>query len=111
MARHRLQSDLSPTIRPALLADAITVAAELIGNAVRHAGPLPGGVVRVAWRLCGGGSVEIRVTDGGGPEPPRPRTVGQNSPDGRGLAIVAAIADRWGVDRDGLGQSVWAVLS
>jgi anti-sigma regulatory factor (Ser/Thr protein kinase) len=110
-ARHRLESELGPAVRPALLADAITVAAELIGNAVRHAGPLPGGVVRVAWRLCGGDSVEIRVTDGGGPDVPRPRTVGQYSPDGRGLAIVDAIADRWGVDHDGLGQSVWDLLS
>jgi anti-sigma regulatory factor (Ser/Thr protein kinase) len=110
LARHRLESDLGPAVHPALLADAIAVAAELIGNAIRHAGPLPGGVVRVAWRLCAG-SVEIRVTDGGGPQPPSPRAVGDYSPDGRGLAIVAAIADRWGVDHDGLGQSVWAQVS
>jgi hypothetical protein len=39
------------------------------------------------------------------------RTVGPDSLDGRGLTIVAALADRWGVERDGLGQSVWAELS
>jgi len=39
------------------------------------------------------------------------KVVGPEAVDGRGLAIVSALADRWGVDRDGLGQSVWAVLS
>jgi anti-sigma regulatory factor (Ser/Thr protein kinase) len=110
LARHRLEADLGTALRPTLLADVIAVAAELIGNAVRHARPLPGGVVRVAWRV-GGGSVEIRVTDGGGEQQPRVRRVGRYSPDGRGLSIVSAISERWGVDRDGLGQCVWARLS
>jgi hypothetical protein len=30
--------------------------------------------------------------------------------DGRGLRIVVALADHWGVERDGLGQTVWAQL-
>jgi two-component sensor histidine kinase len=113
LARHRLAADLGRVVRPGLLADVIAVAAELIGNAIRHAAPLPGGVVRVAWRLRTDTDdvVEIRVTDGGGVQSPRVRTVGLGSPDGRGLTIVAAIADRWGVDRDGLGQCVWAQVS
>jgi anti-sigma regulatory factor (Ser/Thr protein kinase) len=114
-ARHRLASELAGIVRPGLLSDAIAVVAELVGNAVRHASPLPGGVVRVAWRLRstrhGANLVEVRVTDGGSSAPPRVRVVGPESVDGRGLAIVSALADRWGVDRDGLGQSVWAVLS
>jgi two-component sensor histidine kinase len=114
-ARHRLAAELSGLVRPGLLADAIAIVAELVGNAVRHAAPLPGGVIRVAWRLRSawhqGEQVEVRVTDGGSPAPPRVRLVGPESVDGRGLAIVAALADRWGVDRDGLGQSVWAVLT
>ncbi|HEY3008004.1 MAG TPA: ATP-binding protein [Micromonosporaceae bacterium] len=114
LARHRLAAELGGTIRPTLLADAIAVVAELVGNAVRHAQPLPGGVVRVAWRLRpsrAGDSVEVRVTDGGAADPPHVRRVGPDSLDGRGLTIVAALADRWGVERDGLGQSVWAELS
>jgi two-component sensor histidine kinase len=110
-----LATELADMVRPGLLSDAIAVVAELVGNAVRHAAPLPGGVVRVAWRLRksrkGGDQVEVRVTDGGSAVPPRVRVVGPESVDGRGLAIVSALADRWGVDRDGLGQSVWAVLS
>lgn len=113
-ARHRLANALAGAIPPALLADVISVAGELVANAVRHADPLPGGVVRLAWRLRTsdkGRSVEVRVTDGGSPQLPRPRTAGIEEPDGRGLTIVEALADRWGVDRDGLGQSVWAELS
>jgi len=113
-ARHRLTAALTGSIPPALLADVISVAAELIANAVRHAEPLPGGVVRLAWRLRtaeGLRSVEVRVTDGGAPQLPRPRAASIDEADGRGLKIVEALADRWGVDKDGLGQSVWAELS
>ena len=114
VARHRLANELSGVIRATMLADVISVVAELVGNAVRHADPLPGGVIRVAWRLRDEPErrlVEVRVTDGGAPQLPRIRTVGLEALDGRGLSIVAALADRWGVDRDGLGQSVWAELS
>lgn len=114
IARHRLAAELAGVIRPALLADAVAVVAELVGNAVRHADPLPGGVVRVAWLLRSGTAaevVEIRVTDGGSTAPPRIRAVGPEAIDGRGLNIVAALATRWGVESDGLGQSVWAEVS
>jgi len=113
LARHRLTAELSGLVPPPLLADVIAVVAELVGNSVRHADPLPGGVVRVAWRVhpgVDGERVEVRVTDGGAGDPPRVRSVGPDSVDGRGLTIVAALADRWGVDRDGLGQCVWAEI-
>jgi anti-sigma regulatory factor (Ser/Thr protein kinase) len=114
LARHRLAAELSGLVPTPLLADIVAIVAELVGNAVRHAEPLPGGVVRVAWRMhpdVDGDRVEVRVTDGGAGDPPRVRSVGPDSVDGRGLTIVAALADRWGVDRDGLGQCVWAEIS
>ncbi|WP_189114651.1 ATP-binding protein [Pilimelia terevasa] len=115
VARHRLAAELSGAVTGALLLDVVAVVAELVGNAVRHAAPLPGGVVRVAWRLApddGDVVVEVRVTDGGSEVAlPRARTPGPEATGGRGLGIVEALADRWGVDRDGLGQSVWARLS
>ena len=86
-----------------------------VGNAIRHADPLPGGLVRVEWRLRPGpgvDAIEVRVTDGGaGTRRPSARPAGPDAIDGRGLHIVAALATRWGVDRDGLGQSVWAELT
>jgi anti-sigma regulatory factor (Ser/Thr protein kinase) len=115
LARHRLTRELSESVGADLLADVVAVVGELVSNAIRHARPLPGDVVRVAWRVRAERAryiVDVRVTDGGGdPETPRERCAGPEAVDGRGLAIVAALADRWGVERDGLGQSVWAELS
>lgn len=111
LARHRLADELADVVPPALLADLVAVLAELVGNAVRHADPLPGGVVRVAWRLtrtAGGQSAQIRVTDGGSSSGPLIRAATPDAIDGRGLHIVSGLASRWGVERDGLGQSVWA---
>ncbi|WBB71026.1 ATP-binding protein [Micromonospora sp. WMMD812] len=111
LARHRLAHELTDLVPPTLLADLVAVLAELVGNAVRHARPLPGGVVRVAWRLretLDGPRVQLRVTDGDAGEGPRMRVANPDAADGRGLHIVAGLATRWGVDRDGLGQSVWA---
>jgi anti-sigma regulatory factor (Ser/Thr protein kinase) len=108
LARRRLAAVLTDLVDPELLADAVAIAAELVGNAVRHAEALPGGVVRLAWRLLNSGTVEIRVTDGGAGTSPVERKVGPYSPGGRGLAIVSALAQRWGVECDGLGQCVWA---
>ncbi|WP_245719120.1 ATP-binding protein [Micromonospora rhizosphaerae] len=111
LARHRLAHELAGLVPPTLLADLVAVLAELVGNAVRHADPLPGGVVRVAWRLRPmpeGQRVQIRVTDGGSASGPLMRAASPDAIDGRGLHIVSGLASRWGVERDGLGQSVWA---
>lgn len=111
VARHRLADELESLVGADRLADAAAIAAELVGNAVRHAAPLPGDVIRVAWRLLASGDLEIRVTDGGSPAGPQMRVAGPDAIDGRGLTIVAALADRWGVERDGLGQCVWAAIA
>ena len=110
VARHRLADELDALITADRLDDAIAIAAELVGNAVRHGAPLPGDVIRVAWRLLADGTVEIRVTDGGSPAGPQLRVADPESVDGRGLTIVSALSTGWGVERDGLGQCVWATL-
>jgi len=115
LARHRLASELAPVISADLLADTIAVLAELVGNAIRHAKPLPGDVIRVAWRLrrdSKGDRISVRVTDGGDPDrTPTLRPLELDAVDGRGLRIVDRLAVRWGVEQDGLGQSVWAELA
>jgi two-component sensor histidine kinase len=113
LARQRLAAELSDLVPAAMLTDAVAVVAELLGNAVRHADPLPGGVIRLAWRVgqAGGGAyVVLRVTDGGAAQGPSLRMASLDSVDGRGLAIVSALAHRWGVEADGEGQCVWAQL-
>lgn len=114
VARRRMSAELAGAVRPELLADAVAIIAELVGNAVRHGDPLPGDVIRIAWRVRYGGDVEsvtITVTDGGASCTPTVRRADLDAIDGRGLAIVDALADLWGFERDGLGQSVWAEVS
>ena len=109
VGRQRFAAALDHLLPPAMLNDAIAVVAELLGNAVRHATPLPGGVIRLAWRFEPP-AVRIGVTDGGSQGSPRARSATADAVDGRGLAIVSALAVRWGVDADGDGQCVWAEL-
>ncbi|WP_037802760.1 ATP-binding protein [Streptomyces sp. NRRL F-5135] len=55
--------------------------------------------------------LRIEVHDAS-PTPPEPRTPGADACDGRGLVLVAALAETWGVhDRRGPGKAVWATLS
>jgi len=114
-ARQQLAADLHDLIPPALLADAVAVVAELLGNAIRHAAPLPGNIIRLNCRACVSGVdevvVRLEVTDGGSTLVPVARPASADSVDGRGLAIVSALARSWGVERSPSGQCVWAELA
>jgi anti-sigma regulatory factor (Ser/Thr protein kinase) len=112
VARHQLCRDMDAhSVDNGLANDAELLLSELVGNAVRHARPLPGGVVRVAWEIATR-EVVLRVTDGGSANGRRPQesVAAPDAVSGRGLAIVAALAARWGVEPARGGQSVWAVL-
>jgi anti-sigma regulatory factor (Ser/Thr protein kinase) len=85
-------------------ADVLLVATELIGNAIVHSTNV--GDLDVGWDI-GDGSVIVRVHDGS-PEDPRPRQVDASATSGRGLTIVAALADEWGVNHVAQGKQVWA---
>ena len=88
-----------------LVDDAHLVVSELVTNALLHGGGRA--VVRV---LPAGDGVRAEVADGTrlppviGPQSDRAMT-------GRGLRLVRALADRWGVDVRGQGKVVWAELS
>jgi anti-sigma regulatory factor (Ser/Thr protein kinase) len=113
-ARQRLAAELDSLVPPSLRADVVAVAAELLGNAVRHAQPLPGNVIRLGCRVRtdeSGTVVELRVNDGGSTRVPQERTPEPDALDGRGLAIVSALAQAWGVERSPNGQCVWAQLA
>lgn len=78
---------------------------ELVSNSVRHAGLRDGAVVRLSARLANG-SVRVEVVDGGVfGWPPG----GRNGSGGRGLPLVAALAERWGLTFDG-GTTAWFEL-
>lgn len=84
--------------------DALTVLEELVANVLDHAATR----FRLVVRL-GGGVLHLAVRDqaAGAPDlqPQDPRAV-----RGRGLQLVAGLADRWGCQAHPDGKTVWAEL-
>jgi anti-sigma regulatory factor (Ser/Thr protein kinase) len=87
-----------------LLSDTELVLSELVTNAVIHAGSM----VSVSVRPANAG-VHLRVYDTSLVEPwlrsPEPM-----QPGGRGMHVVDALANRWGVEATTKGKTVWAEL-
>lgn len=121
---------LSPTRRGARLARLLTVAqlcswglptdpaaqlvAELAANAALH-GRVPGRNFRLALTVTGAKTLRIEVTDTRGEQHPartHPAAVPGDAESGRGLQLVEALADRWGVDPGPVPRkTVWAELT
>jgi anti-sigma regulatory factor (Ser/Thr protein kinase) len=110
VARRHITADLlAAGIFEAAIGDAALVMSELLSNAILHAHPLPGRCLQVGW-IIDAGSVEIAVTDGGGPTRPHAEHPSLSSLGGRGLGIVEYLARHWGIRADGPGTTVWAIL-
>jgi serine/threonine-protein kinase RsbW len=89
---------------------ATLVLSELLTNALRHTRPSAGGRIETRF-LCVGARLRIEVHDSAD-EQPVPRPADLESPNGRGLMLVAALADSWDVmPRVGGGKITWAELS
>ncbi|MFC4784374.1 SpoIIE family protein phosphatase [Nocardioides sp. MAHUQ-72] len=85
--------------------DAMLVTSELLTNAALHAVP------PVELRVSGDDAeIRIEVHDRASYEPRKQRP-GVQDEHGRGLQIVAALADRWGSRPTEVGKTVWCVLS
>ncbi|MFC9949669.1 ATP-binding protein [Streptomyces prasinus] len=83
--------------------------AELAANAATH-GRLTGRDFRLAL-LDRVGILRIEVTDTRGDDLPRPGRPAPDTESGRGLLLVEALADRWGVELGPvLRKTVWAEL-
>ncbi|MFE9022187.1 ATP-binding protein [Streptomyces sp. NPDC007808] len=91
---------------------AVPVVAELASNAVLH-GRVPGRDFRLRLLLHTEGTLRIEVTDARGDRIPQVKdAVGDHVESGRGLLIVAAYADRWGVAESPANcKTVWAELT
>ena len=87
------------------------VVSELAGDALLH-GAAPVSVVVAPG--SSDGSVRLEVHDGSRTLPVRPRAAtsrGAEGLTGRGLGLIDAVAERWGVEATAAGKAVWAELS
>ena len=83
---------------------------EAATNAVLHSGSGgDGGTFTVEYQVSGD-LLRVEVHDGGGPVGPRRRVHDLESMTGRGLELFDALSDRWGVDGDPSGWTVWFEL-
>ncbi|WP_190014116.1 SpoIIE family protein phosphatase [Streptomyces lucensis] len=102
---------VAPGVPARLADDALVVVSELVTNAVLHAGT----DVDVDWRLEETGAFVVEVGDRHSPRAPRDPAAGEapcDVPDhGRGLRLVAALAESWGVTYRTDARTVWARLS
>ncbi|MFE3378576.1 ATP-binding protein [Streptomyces anulatus] len=118
-ARHRMREQLRGNgVSDAVVDDAVLILSELLSNACRHGRPLGrhadvgDGDIRAAWRVDTAGALTVEVTDGGGPTRPVPATPSVTARGGRGLNIISALAQEWGVRDDSSGEvTVWALVS
>jgi serine/threonine-protein kinase RsbW len=89
--------------------DAALLASELAANAIQHTATGSGGTFEVIICQCPA-TVRISVTDAGAATTPALAPTGQLTASGRGLAIVHAVAQRWGHAGDQHGRTVWFEL-
>lgn len=89
------------------------VVGELAANAVTH-GLVPGRDALLRLSRAGGGRLRVEIGDTRGERLPAPSTgLPADAETGRGLMLVAALAEEWGTTpREGApGKTVWAVLA
>jgi anti-sigma regulatory factor (Ser/Thr protein kinase) len=98
-----LQSELE--VRSRVVEDMELAATELVTNAVNA------GAHWIAVELVVlPPSTQVDVTDDA-PELPQPQDPNEGDTHGRGLQIVAAIADEWGYYPQPRGKTVWATFA
>lgn len=117
-ARHAMREQLSRSgVSATVVDDAVLILSELLSNACRHGRPLGhadsgDGDVRAAWRVDKAGRLTVEVTDGGGPTRPVPATPSVTARGGRGLNIISALAQEWGVRDSATGEvTVWVIVT
>ncbi|MEU2432282.1 ATP-binding protein [Streptomyces sp. NPDC007861] len=117
-ARHRMREQLRRSgVSESVVDDAVLILSELLSNACRHGRPLGqaevgDGDIRAAWRVDTTGGLTVEVTDGGGPTRPIPATPSVTAHGGRGLNIISALAQDWGVRDSAAGEvTVWVLVT
>ncbi|MFD6885952.1 ATP-binding protein [Streptomyces sp. NPDC059957] len=117
-ARHRMREQLRISgVSESIVDDAVLILSELLSNACRHGRPLGSrdigdGGIHASWRVDKAGRLTVEVTDGGGPTRPIPAKPSVTARGGRGLNIISALAQDWGVRDGAAGEvTVWATVA
>jgi anti-sigma regulatory factor (Ser/Thr protein kinase) len=103
VARHLVVDLLRAWAAPHDLDDAALLVTELVANVVDHAG---GEVLLTLELTLSDGWLRLSVADGSSVMPVV-RELAGGAVRGRGLLLVQAIADRWGVEEYRGGKRVW----
>ncbi|MET9655936.1 ATP-binding protein [Streptomyces sp. NPDC006510] len=109
LCRHRAARLVLQWGHPELAGDAALLVSELATNALLH-GVIRGRLFRVHLTLTAT-TLRIAVSDPRGERLPDPREATADECYGRGLLIVARIADHWGVEPRTVGKTVFAELA
>lgn len=102
-ARHKLNQFLADRTESGRVHVAALLVTEVVANAVKHGGA----PIRVDARIDAG-RLRVAVHDPA-PGEPVPLHAGPEATSGRGLDLVSALADSWGVEPSsaGFGKAVW----
>ncbi len=85
----------------------VLLISELVTNAVVHTGcPAVLRMLLPDVPATPPGTVRVEVADSSN-RAPRPRQADGDETNGRGLALVDGLADRWGWQREGAGKRIW----
>lgn len=110
--RRRLRDQLRQWGVPALADTAELLATEIVTNALQHTGG--GAVLTATFTPAPGRRLRVEVHDSLARRPPPRRSGVGRPPDdatsGRGLLLVEALADTWGIQTRGAGKTVWFEL-
>jgi anti-sigma regulatory factor (Ser/Thr protein kinase) len=90
-----------------VLIDVKLLITELVANALKHASR---GIQAVIIRITRNHFVRVEVLDPGPMFNPDPRPPGTGTGSGRGLFLVDAVANAWGVEPEEAGKKVWFEL-
>jgi PAS domain S-box-containing protein len=104
-ARRMIGECLREAGREDLVETAELLVSEIVTNALVHAGT----PIDVAFSFLDGG-LRVEVGDGS-PHAPTRRGYGPNAGTGRGLMLLEAMVDEWGVVAEGPGKTVWFQLA
>jgi len=105
-ARHLVDELLTAWAARRYRDDAALIVSELVTNVVEHVGPDVDLVVELSLSDA---ALRMSVADGSAVRPVV-QELSDHAPRGRGIRLIAALADRWGCEDHAGGKRIWVEL-